>query len=211
MHGSRISLQAFFINLISIKSVYLQLVGSISAISFSRVPPDPYDPAEFKDSDFVVATRAGLVIHVQPSSWEDPNAEMRRGRVLLQFHDGSVFGIATHPSKSLFVTTGHTGLLQLWDYETQMLMATRRFDKLMGHRVAFSPDGEHIGMFLLHHILFTPNFKIAIGFTNGTVRLVYAEDFKDVPQSTYRQSRDCITEIIFSHDGQYFATSDADR
>jgi hypothetical protein len=52
---------------------------------------------------------------------------------------------------------------------------------------------------------------IAIGFTNGTVRVVYAEDLQDVPQSTYRQSRDCITEIIFSHDGQYIATSDTDR
>lgn len=43
------------------------------------------------------------------------------------------------------------------------------------------------------------------------MRVVYASDLSDVPLSAHRQSRDCITEIIFAGDGQYLATSDTDR
>jgi cilia- and flagella-associated protein 251 len=119
--------------------------GPVAMLSFSRVPPDPYDSSEFKDAEFITATREGVVVCIQPSSWEDTNPEKQKGKVIMQFHDGSVFGIATHPSKSLFATTGHSGLLQLWDYDIQSLVASRRFDKLMGHRVVFDPKGKYIG------------------------------------------------------------------
>ena len=64
---------------------------------------------------------------------------------MLQFHDGNVFGVAAHPAQALFATTGHFGQLQLWDYDAQALRASRRFDKLMGHRLAFDPLGQFIG------------------------------------------------------------------
>lgn len=123
--------------------------GPISAISFSRVPPDPYDTSEFKDSEFVVGTRSGVVINIQPTSWEHPDSAMRRGQPVLQAHCSSVYGVACHPSLPLLVTAGHSGDVHIWQYETQFLMVSRRFDKLMAHRVAFSPDGEHIGNIVL--------------------------------------------------------------
>ena len=40
---------------------------------------------------------------------------------------------------------------------------------------------------------------------------MFADDLRDVARSTHRQSRDCVTEVIFSQDGQFLASSDADR
>jgi hypothetical protein len=65
---------------------------------------------------------------------------------MLQFHDGGVYGVAAHPAQAFFATAGHSGLVQLWDYDAQALRASRRFDKLMGHRLAFDPTGEFIGI-----------------------------------------------------------------
>lgn len=120
--------------------------GPIASLSFARVPPDPYDPSEFKDADFIIATRTGSIIHIQPSSWEDSDISKRCGRLVLQFHDGGVHGIATHPSKTLFATAGHTGLVQVWDYETRTIVNSRRFEKLMAHRIAFDPAGHFLGI-----------------------------------------------------------------
>merc|ERR1719203_1205385 len=83
--------------------------------------------------------------------------EARRGTLLVQGQDAAVHGLAAHPSLSRFACTGHSGLLQLWDYSEKRLLLLRMFDKLLGQCLAFSPvDGK----------------LLAAGFTNGTVKIL---------------------------------------
>ena len=67
-------------------------------------------------------------------------------------------GLVAHPSLTRFAVTGRAGLLQLWDYAEKRLLLMRMFDKLLGHTLAFSPNGKFL----------------AIGFTNGRVRAARA-------------------------------------
>lgn len=48
---------------------------------------------------------------------------------------------------------------------------------------------------------------IAIGFTNGTVKILDALNLTEDDAETFRYSRDAITHIKFSHDSQYLATT----
>ncbi len=47
----------------------------------------------------------------------------------------------------------------------------------------------------------------AVGFTNGSVRIVDGLSLKDVCSSPFRYARDAITHVVFSHDSHYLATA----
>ena len=70
-----------------------------------------------------------------------------------------------------------SGLLQLRDYSEQRLLLMRMFDKLLGHCLAFSPNGK----------------LLAAGFTNGTVKLLAGMTLEEI--ATFRVSRECITQV----------------
>ena len=90
--------------------------------------------------------------------FEQGSADARRGTLLVQGQDAPVHGLAAHPLLTRFACSGHSGLLQLWDYSEQRLLLMRMFDKLLGHCLTFSPNGK----------------LLAAGFTNGTVKLLAA-------------------------------------
>ena len=91
--------------------------------------------------------------------------------------DAPVHGLAAHPLLTRFACSGHSGLLQLWDYSEQRLLLMRMFDKLLGHCLAFSPNGK----------------LLAAGFTNGTVKLLAGMTLEEI--ATFRVSRECITQV----------------
>jgi len=111
----------------------------------------------------------------------------------VQGQDAPVHGLAAHPSLSRFAVTGRAGLLQLWDYSEKRLLLMRMFDKLMGHTLAFSPNGKFL----------------AIGFTSGLVKLLVGMTLEEV--ATFKASKGCLTHMSFSADSTFFATADTDN
>lgn len=50
---------------------------------------------------------------------------------------------------------------------------------------------------------------VAVGFTNGVLKILNAQTLEQM--QTFRFSKECITDIVFSPNSDYFATSDAER
>ena len=154
--------------------------GPITSLSFAHQPgalKKLGDSAPFTCPDFVVGTANALVISCTASMFEQGSADARRGTLLVQGQDAPVHGLAAHPLLTRFACSGHSGLLQLWDYSEQRLLLMRMFDKLLGHCLAFSPNGK----------------LLAAGFTNGTVKLLAGMTLEEI--ATFRVSRECITQV----------------
>jgi WD40 repeat protein/Ca2+-binding EF-hand superfamily protein len=171
--------------------------GPISSISFAHQPAALKTPGEegaaFSCPDFVVGTSNALVVACTSAMFEQIHADARRGTLLVQGQDAPVHGLAAHPSLTRFACTGHSGLLQLWDYAEKRLLLMRMFDKLLGHALAFSPNGK----------------LLAVGFTNGTLKLLAGMTLEEI--CTFRSSRDAVTHLAFSSDSAFLASADADR
>ena len=171
--------------------------GPVASISFAHQPAALKTPgadgASFSCPDFVVGTSNALVIACTAAMFEQLHADARRGTLLVQGQDAPVHGLAAHPSLTRFACTGHSGLLQLWDYADKRLLLMRMFDRLLGHCLAFSPNGK----------------LLAVGFTNGTLKLLAGMTLEEL--GTFRASREAVTHIAFSSDSTVLATADADR
>ena len=119
--------------------------GPITSLSFAHQPgalKKLGDSAPFTCPDFVVGTANALVISCTASMFEQGSPDARRGTLLVQGQDAPVHGLAAHPLLTRSACSGHSGLLQLWDYSEQRLLLMRMFDKLLGHCLAFSPNGK---------------------------------------------------------------------
>jgi len=117
----------------------------------------------------------------------------RRGRLVLQGLDSPVHGLCCHPQLPLVAVCGYSGFLHMWNYYTRSLHLVKIFEKLVPHILQFSPDGK----------------LLCIGFTNGHCKLLKASDLGEVV--SFRDSRDCVTHAVFSHDSSYLALAHADR
>ncbi|KAI0216835.1 cilia and flagella associated protein 251 [Lamellibrachia satsuma] len=137
--------------------------------------------------DFVVATTTGIYAHIGTAG--------SIMRVIHRDHDAAVHALATHPSEPWIAVGSYSGLLKIWDYEQKEVLVSRYFEK-----------GLHIRC-----CTFDPNsYSIAVGFTNGMMRLVEAISLDDLQQKPFHLARDAITHIAFSHDCRYLATADAE-
>jgi len=171
--------------------------GPITDISFAydpqifASPPDKIDG--LRCPDFVVGTSHSLIVACTASMFDEFSPEARRGTLLVQGQDAAVHGLAAHPKLPRFASTGHSGLLQLWDYEEKRMLLLRMFDSLYGHCLAFSPDGE----------------LLVIGFTNGLVKVLSADTLQDL--ITFSEARGCVQHLTFSADGDWLAVAAADR
>jgi len=172
--------------------------GAITSLSFAVPPPasskrPPLGASVLACPDFVVGTTNALIVSCTPGMFDELQAEERRGTLLVQGQDSMVHGLAAHPTLSRFAVTGRAGLLQLWDYSEKRLLLMRMFDKLMGHTLAFSPNGKFL----------------AIGFTSGLLKVLVAMTLEEV--CTFKASKGCITAAAFSNDSTYLATADTDN
>jgi len=170
--------------------------GAVTSLSFAVPPPatkrPPPGASVLSCPDFVVGTSNALIVSCTPGMFDELQPEARRGTLLVQGQDSVVHGLAAHPTLSRFAVTGRAGLLQLWDFSEKRLLLMRMFDKLMGHTLAFSPNGKFL----------------AIGFTSGLLKILVGMTLEEV--CTFKASKGCITAMAFSADSNYLATADTD-
>lgn len=183
--------------------------GPISAVSFSYSPKtvdaettpekrnfpasSTLDANPFIVNDFVISTLTANIAH-----FATDGSELKFVR---KEHDSDTHAIACHPSEPRLCIGSYSGLLQLWDYEKKELLTSRMFDQrqLMIQCMTFNPSGD----------------LLAVGFTNGSVRildgLMLKEEGRGDGLAVFSHCHDCVTNIKFSHDSCYLATSDLDR
>lgn len=183
--------------------------GPINAVSMSyspkivdaQTPKDQtYYPASstlegipFVVNDFVISTLTANVAYFCTDG--------SKLQFILKEHDSDTHALARHPSEPRLCVGGYSGLLQLWDYEKKELLMSRVFDQrqLKIQCLTFNPSGD----------------LLAIGFTNGSVRILDGLTLKEEgcgdELAVFSHCHDCITNIKFSHDSSYLATSDLDR
>lgn len=86
---------------------------------------------------------------------------------------------------------GLGAVCRVWNYSTKHLMSTREFESLEPCIVAYSPDGAFM----------------ALGCTNGTVRILNPDSLEDVHAFRFVTSK-CM-RMTFSGDSQILAVADA--
>ena len=171
--------------------------GPVASISFAVPSPKASGKAGgdgvLTCPDFIIGTSNALIVACTPQMFDELQPERRRGTLLVQGQDSAVHGLAAHPSLSRFAVTGRAGLLQLWDYSEKRLLLMRMFDKLLGHTLAFSPNGKFL----------------AVGFTNGQLKVLMGMTLEEM--ATFKASKGCITSAAFSNCSTFLATADTDN
>lgn len=176
-------------------------LGSINSLSFAfdpeflvqdqkvvKYPSDATIAAKpFVLRDFVVGTTNAIYAHVTTDGTDV--------KVIHKDHDSAVHGLSSHPFRPWIAVGSYSGCLKIWDYHAKATVVSRWFDKgLMIRCCTFSPDGN----------------VIAVGFMNGSVRVLDAPSLNDVLREPFRYARDAVTHVAFSHNCQYLATADAE-
>ncbi|KAL4223798.1 Cilia- and flagella-associated protein 251 [Mactra antiquata] len=176
-------------------------LGPVAAISFAfnpeflgiaregtNYPPDATIQArQFVIRDFVVGSNIAIFGNV--------TADGTNVKVIHREHDSAIHALAAHPTEPCVVIGSYSGLLKVLNYEKKVVMVTRTFER--GNLIRccnYSPNGAYL----------------AVGFVNGTVRVLDSITLSDELQEPFRYARDAITHIEFSHDSKYLATADAE-
>ncbi|GFR40429.1 hypothetical protein Agub_g1003 [Astrephomene gubernaculifera] len=172
--------------------------GPVTAVAFSAVLPDRLAHADAADTlnrfmvpDFVVATRNSRIVSVQSSTFEEYDAERRRGTAVLDSLLADVVDIAAHPTRAEFSVLGRGGGLQRWDSIAHCLLNSRSFDAHHGGScLCYSRDGA----------------LLAVGFGAGHLHILDADDFTD--SHVMRNTTAGLTRIAVSSTGHHIAAAD---
>lgn len=182
--------------------------GPVLSVSFDRPTPEYFgDPVlhqkqeaeaytgdTFRCPDFVVSTANAMIIDVPSRSFVTADTEAQRGRLLVQGQDQPIVAIAAHPSLPRLAIAGYSGNLHLWEYTTHKVLLLSIFRNLLVQCVAFDPKAMYLG----------------VGFTNGIVKVLDANSLEELQNFKPNKSADSITQIVFSHNSQFFATADTE-
>ncbi|CAG10611.1 unnamed protein product, partial [Tetraodon nigroviridis] len=113
--------------------------------------------------------------------------------ILVNGHmDGAIWGLATHPSRDVFLSAAEDGTIRLWDIpEKKMLNKVN-----MGHpahTISYSPEGD----------------MVAIGMKNGEFIILLVASLKIWGKK--RDRRSPIQDIRFSPNSRYLAVGSAEN
>ncbi|KND03187.1 uncharacterized protein SPPG_09006 [Spizellomyces punctatus DAOM BR117] len=145
-------------------------------------------------------------------------------KTLLEGQYDSMHGLAVHPTLPKFAVGGYSGWVHVWDYTTKQLVTSRRFEEPHEEnphivKIGKKKQEHNADILKVQCMAFSPDGKtLAIGFTNGTVRLVHTQTLQDFHQSTpashrpgipgYAASKKPIMRAVFSNDSQWMAIAD---
>uniref|UniRef100_A0A6J0UK01 Cilia- and flagella-associated protein 251 n=1 Tax=Pogona vitticeps TaxID=103695 RepID=A0A6J0UK01_9SAUR len=170
-------------------------IGAIRSISFSKNPACPQDVTKFPTSctlsglpfvvrNFILATTDALVIHVKTEGMTISKC--------LEEPKGAVYAIDCHPRKPLMAKGSSCGLLKVWNYKLNKYLVSRIFKGQSIRSLCYNHDGS----------------LLAVGFTDGTLRILDSISLDEECTEPFDYSRGPITLMSFSHNSQYLATAD---
>jgi len=192
--------------------------GPVSSVSFGFQPcPFKADVAgspglKFWVPDFMVGTSDAFIVGVESCVFDEVRPEDRRGTLLMQGMTETISSVACHPSRSLAAFASHNGSLQIWDYDTKLLMNLREFnnkDTIVAAKANSAAARLEARNYLRPQcIAFEPNGEfIAVGFTSGHVKFLSIDTFEDI--ASYAPSVDSVYGLQFSQSGIYMACYDS--
>ena len=192
--------------------------GPVNSISFGMQNcPFKVDVAgspglRFWVPDFMVGTTDAFIVGVESACFEELRPEDRRGTLLMQGMTEYISAVACHPSRSLVAFASHNGSLQIWDYDTKLLMNLREFnnkDVISSAKAGTAAARLEARNYLRPQcVAFEPNGEfIAIGFTSGHVKFLSIDSFEDI--ASYAPSIDAVYGLQFSRTGVYLACYDS--
>ncbi|XP_078613343.1 echinoderm microtubule-associated protein-like 6 isoform X1 [Branchiostoma floridae x Branchiostoma japonicum] len=146
--------------------------------------------------------------------------------------EGEMWGLATHPRRSLFATASDDRTVRVWDTKDRKLKLTKELDQPM-RSVAFNKDGSHVavgfedgsvmildgtnlsekqrlqaGKEVIHDLKYSPNGeRLAVGSNDNRVDIYDVDDgYKKIGEC--KKSSSYITHLDWSTDSQYIVTND---
>lgn len=172
--------------------------GPVTSVAFSAVLPERLAYADAADTinrfmvpDFVVATRSSALVSVSSATFEEYDAERRRGAPILDSLIADVVDIAAHPARAEFSVLGRGGTLQRWDSVAHLVLGSRTFERMAGSCLCYSRDGSFM----------------VVGFESGHLNIISTESsFEDV--HTARNTPAALTRVAASSTGQHIAAAD---
>ncbi|GIL72955.1 hypothetical protein Vretimale_4604 [Volvox reticuliferus] len=172
--------------------------GPVTAVAFSAVLPDRIAHADAADTlnrfmvpDFVVATRHSKIVSVQSATFEEYDADRRRGASVLDSLLADVVDIAAHPTRAEFSVLGRGGGLQRWDSIAHCIVTSRTFAaKQEGRCLCYSRDGT----------------LLAVGFGTGHLHVLDGDTLTDA--HVLRNTATGLTRLAVSSTGQHIAAAD---
>ncbi|KAG8126400.1 hypothetical protein E2320_021499, partial [Naja naja] len=113
--------------------------------------------------------------------------------ILINGHmDGPIWGLATHPSRDLFLSAAEDGTVRLWDIADKKMVNKVNLGHA-AHTVSYSPEGD----------------MVAIGMKNGEFIILLVNSLKIWGKK--RDRRSAIQDIRFSPDSHYLAVGSSEN
>ena len=194
--------------------------GPVTSVSISGAEARSTSDG-FRCPDFVVGTAEACIIGMAPELFDEPDAAARGGTLLVQGASAEVPALALDPTLPRVVIGVMNGTLQLWDYAEKALIAVRTCvdlddpsqkvppgvrppppPVLLPQSLAMSPPSA------TPPPLGGPRALLVAGFTNGLLRLMDADSFREL--ITFRNATAPILIVRISRCGTMIATADAE-
>lgn len=104
-------------------------------------------------------------------------------RVISEFQYETVTSLQTHPNIPAFVIGGYTGIIQMWNYTSKNLLATRKFEIKVATKQGKGKEGKIVEVsqpLMISALNYSRNGNIlAVGFTNGSIKILNGETLAD--------------------------------